>query len=126
MIMSIYQILGIILVGIGAGVLSSMVGVGGGIVIVPALVMGFGVAQHTAQGTTLAMLSMPVALASVINYQKAGKVDWQLALILAVGFVLGSYFGSKIALGIDEKLIKRFFAILMLFIALKMLWESRK
>jgi uncharacterized protein len=124
--MSIYQIFGIIILGVLAGTLSSMVGIGGGIVIVPALVMGFGLSQHSAQGTTLAMLSFPVALASVINYHKAGKVEWEIALLLCLGFIFGSYFGSKFALSIDAKMIKKVFAILLIIIAFKMLWETKK
>jgi uncharacterized protein len=119
-------IIGLIVLGIVAGVLSSMVGIGGGIVIVPTLVIGFGLAQHTAQGTTLAMLSVPVALASVINYHKAGAVNWQFVVWLCIGFVVGGYFGSQVALQIPVKTIKRVFAIVMIAVAIKMLWDSRK
>jgi uncharacterized protein len=119
-------IIGLIVLGIVAGVLSSMVGIGGGIVIVPTLVMAFGLAQHNAQGTTLAMLSFPVALASVYNYHKAGQVSWHFVLWLCLGFVVGSYFGSQYALQIPAKSIKRVFAVVMIVIAIKMLWESRK
>ncbi len=123
--MSISTIVGLIVLGLVAGVLSSMVGIGGGIVIVPTLVIAFGLAQHTAQGTTLAMLSFPVALASAINYHKKGMVDWQFALILCVGFVIGSYFGSKVAVDISPKIIKKTFAIIMVIIAAKMFYESK-
>jgi uncharacterized protein len=124
--MSFQFILGLVLLGCIAGFLSSMVGIGGGIVIVPALVMGFGLSQHTAQGTTLAMLSLPVALLSAINYHKEGKVNWQFALIISIGFLLGSFFGSKLALGTDEKIIKRFFSVLMIVIACKLWMDTRK
>jgi uncharacterized protein len=123
--MSVFTIVGLILLGLLAGFLSSMVGIGGGIVIVPTLVMGFGLSQHTAQGTTLAMLSLPVALIGAINYYKQGAVNWQFALIICIGFVVGSYFGSKIALEISEKLVKRFFAILLVLVAIKMFWDSK-
>jgi hypothetical protein len=123
--MSVSQILGLLFVGSIAGILSSMVGIGGGIVIVPALVMGFGLAQHTAQGTTLAMLSLPVALASVINYHKQGKVNWTFAILLGCGFVIGSFFGSKVALSMDERLIKRIFSMIMVLIAVKMWYDTR-
>jgi uncharacterized protein len=118
-------IVGLIVLGIVAGVLSSMVGIGGGIVIVPTLVIGFGLAQHTAQGTTLAMLSVPVALASVINYHKAGAVNWQFVIWLCLGFVIGGYFGSQFALQIPEKMIKRVFACLLIVVAAKMFWDSK-
>jgi uncharacterized protein len=120
------NIIGLIILGICAGILSSMVGIGGGIVIVPVLVMAFGLSQHSAQGTTLAMLSFPVALIGAVNYYKKGFVDWRFALILAVGFVIGGYIGSKIALDMPEKSVKRFFACLMLVVAFKMFWDTRK
>jgi uncharacterized protein len=123
--MSQFTILGLIFVGLIAGILSSMVGIGGGIVIVPTLVMAFGLTQHTAQGTTLAMLSFPVALVSALNYYKKGAVNWQFALILCVGFVIGSYFGSKVALDLPEKMIKRIFACLLILVAAKMFWDSK-
>jgi uncharacterized protein len=123
---NIANIVGLIILGVIAGILSSLVGIGGGIVIVPVLVMAFGLSQHTAQGTTLAMLSFPVALVGALNYYKKGMVDWRIALILCVGFVVGGYFGSKFALGISEKTIKRFFACLMIIVAFKMFWETRK
>jgi uncharacterized protein len=123
--MSLYTIVGLILLGIAAGILSSLVGIGGGIVIVPVLVMAFGLSQHTAQGTTLAMLSLPVALVSAVNYYKRGAVNWQFALIICIGFVVGSYFGSKVALDLPEKMIKRIFATLMIVVAIKMYWDSK-
>jgi uncharacterized protein len=120
------NIIGLVILGIIAGVLSSMVGIGGGIVIVPTLVLAFGLSQHNAQGTTLAMLSFPVALIGAVNYYKKGLVDWRIAIILALGFVIGGYFGSKIALDMPEKMIKRFFACLMIVVAFKMFWDTRK
>lgn len=124
--MSIATILGLIFVGLCAGVLSSMVGIGGGIVIVPCLVILFGFSQHTAQGTTLAMLAIPVSLAAAWSYYQKGMVDWKVALILALGFVVGGYFGGKVAVGIPTLTIKRIFAILMILIAFKFLFIDKK
>ncbi len=123
--MELYFIIGILLVGLCAGVLSGLFGIGGGIVIVPALVMIFGLAQQTAQGTTLALLSIPVSLVAALNYTKAGLIDWKIAVILAVGFVIGGYFGSKIAVNIDATVMKKMFAILMIVLAVKMLLEKK-
>jgi len=123
--MEIYYVVGILLVGLGAGVLSGLFGIGGGIVIVPALVMIFGLAQQTAQGTTLALLSIPVSLVAALNYTKAGLIDWKIAVILAVGFVIGGYFGSKIAVNLDATIMKKMFAVLMILLAAKMLLEKK-
>ncbi|MFY7900471.1 MAG: TSUP family transporter, partial [Chitinophagaceae bacterium] len=98
--MSISTILGLIILGVFAGSLSSLVGIGGGIVIVPALVGIFGLSQHTAQGTTLAMLSFPISLVAAFTYYKNGMVDWKIAMVLCIGFVIGSFFVSKIAVSI--------------------------
>lgn len=123
--MTVYYIGGVLIIGVVAGVLSGLFGIGGGIVIVPALVMLFGLSQQTAQGTTLALLSIPVSLVAALNYTKAGMVDWKAAVILAVGFMIGGFFGSKLAVGIDGALMKKMFAILMIVLAVKMLLEKK-
>jgi len=114
----------IILLSIGllAGFLSGMVGIGGGIVIVPVLVYYLGFSQHTAQGTTLALFLMPIGLLGVFNYYKAGYVDIKSALIIATTFVLGSYLGSKLALKLDQQTVKKVFGIMILIISLKMIF----
>lgn len=124
--MSISYIVGIILIGFGAGVLSSMVGIGGGIVIVPTLVLLFGMSQHTAQGTTLAMLSFPVSLVAAWTYTKKGMVDWKVAMILCVGFIIGGYLGSKQAVNLSPHIIKKVFAIIMIAIAVKYLFFEKE
>lgn len=123
--MTIYHIVGVLILGIAAGVLSGLFGIGGGVVIVPLLVMFFGLSQQTAQGTTLAMLSIPVSLVAAINYTKAGMVSWRIAVILAVGFVIGVFFGSKFAVNIDGAVMKKMFAVLMIGLAIKMLLEKK-
>ncbi|MBK7762124.1 MAG: sulfite exporter TauE/SafE family protein [Bacteroidetes bacterium] len=119
------SIIGIVLLGFIAGVLSSMVGIGGGIVIVPILVLLFGLNQHTAQGTTLAMLSFPVSFAAAYTYHKKGLVDWRIALILCAGFVIGGFLGSKIAVELPVGTIKKVFAVLMIAIAVKFLFFEK-
>lgn len=118
-------ILGLLAIGLAAGFLSSLVGIGGGIVIVPALVLIFGLGQKEAQGTSLALLSMPVALVAAFNYHKAGQVNWKIALILAVTFVVGGFVGSKLVLGLDTGLVKKIFAIGMIAIAIKYLFFDK-
>jgi len=123
--MTYYYLGGVLLVGLVAGILSGLFGIGGGVIIVPALVMMFGLSQQTAQGTTLAMLSIPVSLVAALNYTKAGMVSWKFAVILAIGFVIGGFFGSKFAVGIDGAVMKKMFAILMIILAVKMLLEKK-
>jgi uncharacterized protein len=124
--LTISSLIGIIVLGVAAGLLSGMVGIGGGIVIVPALVMVFGLSQQTAQGTTLAMLSFPVSLVGAWTYYKNGMVDWKVAIILCIGFVVGGYFGSRYAVSISALTIKKYFAVLMIIIAIKFLFFDKK
>lgn len=123
--MSLTAILGLILIGIFAGILSSMVGIGGGVVIVPALVFLLGMSQHSAQGTTLAMLSFPVSFVAAWTYYKKGMVDWKTALILCIGFVIGGYFGSRVAVNLSPGAIKKVFAVIMMAIAVKYLFFEK-
>ncbi len=119
-----------LLIGLGAGVLSGLVGVGGGIVMVPALVFFLQYTQHQAQGTSLAVLTLPVVIfASVYYYhhgQKTGApIDLKIVGLLAIGFVAGAYFGSKLAINIDQELLKKIFAIILFYTAFKMLsWDT--
>ena len=124
--MDTQTILIIILVGIAAGMLGGLVGVGGGIIIVPSLVYFIGVNQHTAQGTSLGLIMLPVGILGVLQYYKSGNVDFRIVGILAIGFLIGSFFGSKIALSLPQETIKKVFAILMIIMAIKMLFLDKK
>ena len=123
--MDTQTILIIILVGIAAGILSGLVGVGGGIIIVPALVYFIGFSQKTAQGTSLALIMLPVGIFGVIQYYKQGYVDYKIVGILAIGFLAGSFFGSKLALSVSQETLKKIFAVLMIIIAFKMLFLDK-
>mgnify|MGYP003499074660 CR=1 FL=1 len=116
----------IILTGLAAGILGGMVGVGGGIIIVPALVYFLAFSQHQAQGTSLALMIFPVGILGVINYYKKGYVDFRYAGLLAIGFVVGSYLGSKFSLSLPQMTVKKIFAVIMLLVALKMLFLDKK
>jgi uncharacterized protein len=116
----------IILTGLAAGILGGMVGVGGGIIIVPALVYFLAFSQHQAQGTSLALMLFPVGILGVINYYKKGYVDFRYAGLLAIGFVVGSYLGSKFSLSLPQLTVKKIFAVIMLLVALKMLFLDKK
>ena len=122
--MTTYQIASLIVLGLAAGTLSGFVGVGGGIIIVPALVYILEMNQMQAQGISLAVLLMPVGFLGVWNYYQAGNVQFSIALLIALGFVFGSYFGSKIALQLPEYKIKFIFAMVIIIVAVDMLWKS--
>lgn len=108
-------------IGLSAGILSGMVGIGGGVIMVPALVYFMQISQHQAQGTSLAVLMMPVGILAVYNYYNKGFVDIKYALIIASTFVIGGYIGSKIAIVIDQNMLKKVFGIGMLILSLKMI-----
>ncbi|WP_343308097.1 sulfite exporter TauE/SafE family protein [Chitinophaga niabensis] len=118
-------ILGLLLLGLVAGVFSGIVGIGGGIILVPALVYIFGLSQHQAQGTSLGMLMLPVGILAVMQYYKQGFVDYKLVAFIAIGFVAGGYLGGKLAVNIPETLIKRIFALFMIAVAVKMLFFDK-
>jgi len=124
--MDIQTILILLLVGLAAGMLGGMVGIGGGIIIVPALVYFIGMSQMNAQGTSLALIMFPVGILGVLEYHKQGYVDFKIVLIIAIGFILGSFFGSKISLSLSQETVKKFFAVLMIIIAIKMLFLDKK
>lgn len=124
--MDMQTILILALIGLAAGIMSGMVGIGGGLVIVPALVYFLAFSQHQAQGNSLTLLMFPVGILGVINYYKKGYVDFRVAGMLAVGFVLGSYLGSKFSLSLPQETLKKVFAVFMLLLALKMLFLDRK
>ena len=107
-------------VGLLAGFLSGMVGIGGGIIIVPVLVYFLGYTQHQAQGTTLFMFLLPIGILGVMNYHKQGYVDYKTALIICSTFVFGSYFGSKLAISVDQKTIKQIFGVVIILLGAKM------
>lgn len=112
------------LVGLLAGTLSGLVGIGGGIVIVPLLVYLFGFSQQTAQGTTVALLSLPVGILGALQYYRHGYVDLKVVGLIALGFVLGSFLGAKFAVVLPTLILKRLFGGLLLVIGFRMLLES--
>ncbi len=118
--MTISTLLMLMLIGLLAGMLSGLVGIGGGIVMVPLLLL-LGLSQHQAQGTSLAVLVVPVTAVAVFNYYKEGYIDWRFAAIIAIFFVVGGYFGSKLAISIDQKILKKIFGVVLLLIAGKMI-----
>jgi len=113
----------LILIGIGilTGAMAGMLGIGGAIIMIPALVFFMGFTQQTAQGTSLAVMLPPIGILAAYNYYKAGQVNIKFALILAATFLIGSYFGSKFALTLPQPVLKKIFGVLLLLVAAKML-----
>jgi uncharacterized protein len=120
--MDLTTLLVLVLIGVAAGMLSGFVGVGGGIIIVPALMWLLGYTQHQATGTSLAVLLLPVGILAVINYHKAGNLDWKAALIISATFVIGAYFGSKLSLSLPAATVKKIFGGVMILAAIKLIF----
>lgn len=115
-------LIGYILLGLAAGVFSGLVGVGGGVIIVPALVFLFGMNQHQAQGTTLALMIPPIGLLAAWSYFKNGYVDIKVAALICLGFFIGGYFGAKLANTMSNQVLEKIFGFAMMLISLKMLF----
>lgn len=111
----------VVIIGIITGAVAGMLGIGGAIIMIPALVFLLGFSQQGAQGTSLAVMLPPVGILATYNYWKAGHVNMKIALILAATFIIGSYFGSKFALTIPQNVLKKVFAVLLLLVAARML-----
>ena len=111
-----------ILLGLAAGVLSGLVGIGGGILIIPALVYFFDFTQHQAQGTTLALMVPPIGLLAAWTYYAQGHVDLKVAGLICLGFFVGGFFGGKLAVTIPNALLQKIFGGFLLLISLRMLF----
>lgn len=119
--MTLQTIITLFLIGIVAGILSGFVGVGGGVVIVPALVFFLGLTQHQAQGTSLFILLLPVGILAVLNYSKTGNINWTYGIIIALAFIIGGYFGSRLSLKLSPSIVKLVFGIIMAFVSFKLI-----
>jgi len=120
--MTLLTIIILIVIGVAAGMLSGIAGVGGGVIIIPALIFLLGMTQFEAQGTSLAMMIPPIGILAAFNYYKDGYINWKYAAILAVFFFIGGYFGSKFALTIPQNIVKKSFAIFIILVGVKMLF----
>lgn len=113
-------------IGLLAGVASGFIGIGGGIIVVPMLIFFLGLTQHEAQGTSLALMLPPIGILACYNYYKTGNLNITYAIVIAVFFVAGGYFGSKLSLRLSPEVVKFSFGLLMLYAAGRMLWTSAK
>ncbi|HYE26058.1 MAG TPA: sulfite exporter TauE/SafE family protein [Clostridia bacterium] len=116
--------LGGLSIGIAAGILAGMIGVGGGIIIVPALVYFFGMDQHTAQGTSLGVLLPPTGLLAFMQYYKAGHVDLRIAILIVIGLLVGGYFGGGWAQQVPQATLRKGFAVVLALTAAKMWFQD--
>ena len=114
---------GSLVLGLCAGILSGLLGIGGGILLVPALVYLFGLSQHQAQGTTLALMVPPIGLLAAYTYYQQGFVNIKIAALVCVGFFVGGLLGAKVATGIPDSLLRRIFGVALLLVGLKMIFQ---
>ncbi|MEO8406634.1 MAG: sulfite exporter TauE/SafE family protein [Chitinophagaceae bacterium] len=123
--MTTQLVLLLILIGFFAGTLSGLVGVGGGIIVVPALVLLLGFSQHQAQGTSLGLLLLPVGILAVMNYYQKGYIDIKIVAVMSVAFILGGWVGSKLALQLSVDTVKKIFAVVLFYTGFKMMnWDT--
>jgi len=120
--MTTTTILILIILGLVTGILSGLVGVGGGIIMVPAMVLILGFTQKQAQGTSLGIMLLPVGILAVIQYYKQGYINFNTVFIISAAFVVGGFLGSKLALNLSDDKMKKVFAIVLLLVSLKMLF----
>ena len=110
-----------LLLGLVTGILSGLFGIGGAIIIVPTFVLLFGLSQHTAQGTTLALMVPPIGLLAAWTYYKQGFVDFKIAAFVCIGFFVGGLLGAKFAIQIPDQILRKMFGVLLLLVSLKMI-----
>lgn len=122
--MNIQTLILLIIIGLLAGSFSGMVGIGGGVIIIPMLVYFLGFTQHEAQGTSLAVMLPPIGLMAAYQYYKSGHVNLVYAMIIAGAFFVGGYLGAKYAVKIPEMILKKIFGIFLLLLALKTIFEK--
>ena len=120
--MTLTQLILLAIIGLMAGIFSGTFGVGGAIIVIPALIFFLGFSQHMAQGTSLAFMIPPVTLMATIQYWKSGYVNWKFALVLALMFFVGTYFGSMLSISLPEKILRKLFGGLLLVVALKIIF----
>ncbi|PKL49168.1 MAG: permease [Planctomycetes bacterium HGW-Planctomycetes-1] len=111
-----------LLLGLVAGAASGLVGIGGATIIIPALVFLFGMSQHLAQGTTLALMVPPIGLLAAWTYYQKGFVDLKIAAFVCIGFFIGGLLGAKFAVELPAHILKKMFGIFLLIVSLRMIF----
>jgi len=123
--MSLTSVIILIIIGLVAGTFSGMIGLGGAIIIIPALIYFLGMNQLQAQGTSLAVMLPPIGMLAAWNYFKAGHLNISYALIIAASFIIGGYLGSKVVLDLPVHIVKKAFGFVLLIISIHILFSSR-
>ncbi len=111
----------ILVIGFAGGISGGLLGIGGAVIMIPALVLILGYDQMTAQGTTLLAMIPPIGILAALEYYKAGHADIKTAAVIAAGFIIGAYLGSKLSLSINPQIVKKIFGVLLLYISVKMI-----
>ena len=122
--MSFSSFIILIVIGLLAGVLSGFVGVGGGLLMIPLLMLFLGLSQFEAQGTALVAMLPPIGILAAMNYFKSGYVKWEYAVVIALTFVIGGYFGSKMSLSLNPTTVRKVFGVVMFFAAIKLIFSK--
>ena len=122
--MTIEQLIILICIGLLSGMLAGMLGVGGAIIVIPALVFFLGLSQHQAQGTSLAFMVPPIGILAALNYWKAGYVNWKFAVVLSLTFVVGAWLGSVYSVQVPQQILRKVFGLLLLGVAFKMIFSK--
>jgi len=122
--MTLTQLIILVIIGLLSGLLSGIFGIGGAIIVIPALVFVIGLSQHEAQGTSLAFMLPPVGILAAWNYYKEGYVNWKLALVLSLTFFVGAYLGSRFSVNISDRTLRKMFGVLLLAVAIKMIFSK--
>jgi len=110
-----------LIIGLSAGIISGLIGIGGGIIMIPALIFFMDYSQHMAQGTTLAAMVLPIGILAAFEYYKGGYVNIQVAALIALGFVLGGYIGAKFAVNINAHILSKVFGFVMLILSIRII-----
>jgi uncharacterized protein len=113
-----------VLLGILAGIMSGLFGIGGGLIIIPILIYIYGFSQHQAQGTTLAIMIPPIGLLAAWVYYKQGYINIPIALFVCAGFIIGGFVGAKYAAGLQDVVMRRTFGVFLLLVSLHMIFKS--
>ena len=119
-IMPVQTLLILLSIGLSAGALGGIFGIGGGLIMIPGLVLLLGIDQHTAIGTSLAVMLPPVGIAATYNYYKSGSVNLAYAVVIALAFIVGSFLSSKLALTLPEMTMRRIFAVFLVIMGVRM------